>query len=58
VTAPVSAVPARDPFAALDAEIAEAIAAKLAGALRRYAAPALFPLIVEKLADDLDTDRE
>jgi len=48
--------PTTDPFAALDVEIATAIAAKLAEALRRYATPAIIPLVLEKMVEDLDPE--
>ncbi|MGH9213330.1 MAG: HelD family protein [Acidimicrobiales bacterium] len=50
--------PAPDPLLALDREMARAIAAKLAEALTRYAAPTLIPLVVEEMTDILQAKRE
>jgi hypothetical protein len=45
-----------DPFAALEQEIAHAVATKLSDALRRYATPALIPLVVEEMRRLLTDD--
>ena len=47
-----------DPFAALEREIARAVAAKLADALRRYATPALIPLVVEQMQEILADEED
>jgi DNA helicase IV len=46
-----------DPFAALDREMAHALAKKLAEALTRYATPALVPLVIDQMAEILEADK-
>lgn len=47
-----------NPFAALDREMARAVASKLAEALTRYATPALIPKVIEEMAAILQTETE
>lgn len=59
VAAPVAAAadlpaPSADPLRALEQEMARAMAATLADALRRYVTPALIPQVVEQMARLLD----
>jgi DNA helicase IV len=51
-----AAVNGAEPFAALDREMANAVASKLVEALARYATPALIPLVVEQMREILQID--
>jgi hypothetical protein len=51
-----AAVNGAEPFAALDREMANAVASKLVEALARYATPALIPLVVEQMREILEID--
>ena len=52
--APAAPAPSADPLRALEQEMARAMAATLADALRRYVTPALIPLVVDQMARMLD----